>query len=191
MGFSSMNAVKSAKGLQGTTRQSATFTGQAAGPAAAGMDPSAGMQGPLQSAHAVPQGSSYSTSGGMQNTSRTNAMNANAYNTMPDANGVIAGQQGRMADVGQVGPQLTAAEMQDPANAAMAGFQFAQGQDRPVQASAPVNAGQQVGQQQATLPAPAATAPPMANQSASLMSRGALLPAPAQAPKPPQYGRTM
>ena len=134
MGFSSMNAVNSVKGLQGTSRQSSTFTGLGGAPQAPG------MQAPLQTAQAVPQGSSYSTSGGMQNTARTNDVNLTNYASMPDANGVIAGQQGKMADVGQVGPRLTNAEMQDPANAALAGFQFAQGP--PAQAPAPVNAGQ-------------------------------------------------
>ena len=162
MGFSSMNAVNSVKGLQGTSRQSSTFTGLGGAPQAPG------MQAPLQTAQAVPQGSSYSTSGGMQNTARTNDVNLTNYASMPDANGVIAGQQGKMADVGQVGPRLTNAEMQDPANAALAGFQFAQGP--PAQAPAPVNAGQP----------PAAAAPAAPNRVPATSANQAL-----------QYGRLM
>jgi len=161
MGFSSMNAVNSAKGLQGTSRQSSTFTGLGGAPQAPG------MQAPLQTAREAPMGSSYSTSGGMQNTARTN-VNLTNYASMPDANGVIAGQQGKMADVGQVGPRLTNAEMQDPANAALAGFQFAQGP--PAQAPAPVNAGQP----------PAAAAPAAPNRVPATSANQAL-----------QYGRLM
>ena len=146
MAFNSLNGVNAAKGLQGTSRQAnATFSGLS-GPIQGPPQGMAAPQGPV--AQAAPVGSSYSLGGGMQGTGRTLGLTkadagplrslTGGENT-PDANGVISGKQQAMANVGQVGPQLTQAQMQDPENAAMAGFQFAQSQDRPVEASAPVD----------------------------------------------------
>jgi len=190
MSFSSFNQVQAAKGLAGTSRQAnATFSGLSGRL----QGPPQGLQGPSgQVAQQAPQGSSYSLSGGMQQTGRNMTgrnMNTtpNRYANMPDASGVIAGQPGKMADVGQVGPGLTSAQMQDPENAALAGFQFAQGQDAPVQASPGVNMGQQLGQQTPTLTPQVPISGPTTH---SAMGKGALQPLTTQAPKAPQY-RTM
>jgi hypothetical protein len=72
---------------------------------------------------------------------------------MANSNGVVTGRQGPMANIGQQAPQLTQAEMQDPANAAMAGFQFASTQDQAP--SAPI------AQAQRTRPAAPAPPPPV------------------------------
>lgn len=194
MGFQSYNATQATKGLQGTGRQAnATFQGLSG----ALQGPPQGLQGPPGPTQQAATGSSYSLSGGMQGTGRgplteRTMGGATNYANLPDENGVIAGGQGR-ANVGQMGPQLTEAQMQDPENAAMAGFQFAQSQDQPIQASAPVNVG---GGQNPTIgaaPAPVAAAPGRPGPTmANAVSRGALQAgAPAQAPKAPQYGRTM
>lgn len=140
MSFATMNGVNAAKGLQGTERtQQATFAGLGAPLQSAPQ----GMGGPQMMAPQAAQGSSYTIGNGMQGTGRatlagTQASALAGYNVADTANqqGVVAGHQ-QQANVGQPPPQMTQAQMQDPANAAMAGFQFAAGQDQAP--SAPTN----------------------------------------------------
>lgn len=189
MSFSSMNAVNASKGMQGTSRQNeATFTGL--GGALQG--PSQGM-GPAQPpAPAAPQGSSYSRGNGMT------MANANPYRVamadQPDDNGVIAGRP-MGHNLGAVPRGLTQEQMQDPENAALAGFQFSQSQDQavPQQRQVQVPQGSPIAPLGA-VPAAGAAAygpGPQGPQVGTMAGRGALQQAPLQAPKPPQYGRVM
>ncbi len=123
MSFASLNAVNASRGLQGTNRQTAaTFAGSGA-PLAA---PPQGMAGGMAQAIQQIGGSSYTKGMGM--------------GAVGSPTGVVPGQQVASAVPYQAPTQMTQAEMQDPNNAAMAGFQFAQSQDRP--ASAPTGAAQ-------------------------------------------------
>ena len=133
-GIMTMNGVNAAKGLQGTSRtQAATFSGLGAQLQA----PPQGMSGPMLSATA-PQGSSYTAGAGMGGgtsryahlgTNLASVSNSAARLPQSDSHGVVAGQ-GQQANVGQAPPRMTPEEMQDPANAAMAGYQYAAGNDR-------------------------------------------------------------
>lgn len=136
MGFDVSNGFKPVVGLGGTSRvASATFNG----------DPgqhSAGM-GQQPQAPASPAGSSYTMGAGMGGTGRFSNVQLNG--TMSKAAedvGQRFGSDPRYqtnpwgdADIGQSGPQMSEADMQDPANAAMAGFQFAASQDQAPSAS--------------------------------------------------------
>jgi hypothetical protein len=141
MSFTSMNGVNAAKGMAGTARaNSATFNPEAAAPIAPGA--AVGMQGASAPAHlAQPGGSSYTIGAGMQNTGRAASAQGQASNMIQNGQvdlngtGVLPGRQGPMADIGQQAPQMSLAEMQDPANAALAGYAFSATQDKPATAS--------------------------------------------------------
>ena len=124
MSFASMNAFNASKGMSGTQRAtSATFNPAQSQPL------QAAPQGMSGGESVPPIGSSYTAQGGMMGTGRQRTVI-----DMPNAQGVVAGRP-QQANVGQPPPQLTAAQMQDPANAAMAGFQFAGTQDQAPSAS--------------------------------------------------------
>jgi hypothetical protein len=167
--FASLNAVNAAKGMQGTNRQAAaTFAGAGApltgAPQGMTVDYGAGV---------APQGSSYTQGAGMGGgSSGVSSLATNApkeYGTAQAggaigmlqsgalSNGVVPGKTVPSAVPQQAPPQMSAAEMQDPNNAAMAGFQFAAGNDRP--ASAPAGAVQAP---------PAQMPPPQAQQQAQV-----------------------
>jgi hypothetical protein len=113
----SFNATQAAKGMQGTNRQrQASFNQVQAQPlqgAPQGMGP--GLQQPQPA-----QGSSYTRGAGMMGT------------------GPVPQQPGspmQPSPIGPPPPQMTMAEMQDPANAAMAGYAFSATQDQAPSAS--------------------------------------------------------
>ncbi len=129
MSFSSINAFNASKGLGGTSRtNTATFNPASSQPIDAAQPP-AGMVGPPKELAPRAMGSSYTIGAGMQGTGRNMAMI-----DAPNNQGVVTGRT-QMADVGQQAPALSAAEMQDPNNAALIGFQLAAGQDRAPSAS--------------------------------------------------------
>ena len=144
MPFSSLNAINSSKGMQGTSRDTSANFNQAAAQPLQG--PPQGMGGPAGSL-ASPTGSSYTRGAGMMTgynprsiggvQSNPNAIQG-AQRDLTEANGVNPGGTVPMADIGGQLPQMTPEEMQDPANAAMAGYQFAATQDqRPSASSVP------------------------------------------------------
>ncbi len=148
MSFASLNGVNASKGLQGSNRTSAaTFAGAGAPLQGA---PQGMTNGSMQAAPAL--GSSYTRGAGMTGGPLTQGLYGDANSKMSGgpsgavglqqsghlSGGVVPGQGVASAVPYQAPTQMSQAEMQDPNNAAMAGFQFAQSQDRP--ASAPTGA---------------------------------------------------
>jgi hypothetical protein len=127
------NVFRPPRGLGATARVgSATFTGD---PGRGG----AGMSTPGAQPPTPPQGSSYTLGAGMGGTSRYAGMNlAGGTSKMAQqlgSNPNLAVSPFAGADIGQNAPRMSIEEMQDPANAAMAGFSFAATQDQAPSAS--------------------------------------------------------
>ncbi len=134
MSIPTMNGVNASNGMQGTTRNdSATF----AGPPVAGP---AGMAGGTTGTTAA-TGSSYTKGAGMSGGPLTPwvsgdtqmpAQTGGAIGMVKSGalnGGVVPGQGVASAVPRQEAQQMSQADMQDPTNAAMAGFQFAAGND--------------------------------------------------------------
>ncbi len=132
MSFATMNGVTAAKGLAGSARDTtATFNPTASQPLPQG-GYAQGMGGPAPAPE--PTGSSYTHGGGMGLSSRIPGSAGGPTQRLemgPNDHGVAAGQT-MASPIGQAPRPMTAEEMNDPDNAALAGFAFAATQDRPM-----------------------------------------------------------
>lgn len=139
MSFASLNGVNAARGIGGTVRaNTATFNQAAAAPLAG----QAQGMGPQSAAASSPLGSSYTQGAGMQNTGRmgTSMDQVGSVGELDqlanvDPHGVNPGRQGKMANVGAMPAPMSTADMQDPENAALAGYAYSATQDKQPSAS--------------------------------------------------------
>jgi len=160
MGFNVSNGFRPAAGIGGTARAASATFNQDPGQAAQGMGQ--GMQ-----PAAPTQGSSYTLGNGMGGTSRYAGITVNGGPTKAaqsigakfgsDPNYQVSPWAG--ADIGQNAPKMSIEDMQDPANAAMAGFGWAATQDQAPSAS---TNGPGRPQPQQPIPPPPASGPSLA-----------------------------